>query len=307
MARIGLRVLLAAAVVALALGCASQEDQDHPKENAKPIGDREPIDYRQVDFADGAERVVFFADLDRHLKHWSGAKSAADHAVAEAMELAVEEMVRGNFSALVRILQEGQPNERRIAAMALGFGRDSRALSPLIEATRDADPDVRIHALQSIGVLHDPETPVEPVLACMEDPDPGVRAAACFCLGGIVPPKSDKGALVPLLKATQDPDARVRAHAVVSLGFLGNHMATKTVVSNSLFDENWLVRRNACAALGRIKDQRAVVPLVERLDDENEEVRLMAEEALHQITDQDYGRNKRAWQEWAAKNTAELE
>lgn len=307
MGRSGRTPLLCLGLLALGLAACEPEVRDHPKDNFKPEGDREHVDYNRVDFADLSERVVFFAELDQKLRLWREAKNKNVHEVIQPTELALKEMVRGNFSQLVTACREGQPGERAIASMALGFSNDSRALTPLLDLLADPDPNLRYNALVAIGNIHDPETPVDPILPAIEDTDPMVRAGAAYCLGGIVPPMTDKGALIPLLKATQDPDTRVRANAVATLGYMGNHMATKTIVSNSLFDEHWIVRYNACAALGRMKDQRAVVPLIEKLDDENQDVRIMAEEALRQITDQDYGRNKSAWRAWADENKTELE
>jgi HEAT repeat protein len=50
-----------------------------------------------------------------------------------------------------------------------------------------------------------------------------------------------------------------------------------------LADEDWLVRRNAAESLARLKDNRAIDPLVPLLEDENEMVRDTAEGALSSL------------------------
>jgi hypothetical protein len=287
-------------------GCASEEvSKDFPRDNKRPRGDRDPIDYLAGETGSLQDEVAFFADLDRKMKSWVEATNGSDHAIAQAMERILRDRVRGRFTYLVETLRDGARHDRSIAVLALGFSSDPRAVAPLLDVVLDPDLDGRINGLQALGILHDPETPVDPVIACLSDPDPAVRAAAAYCLGGIVPPKTDKGALVPLLKAIQDPDLAVRANATISLGFLGNHMATQSLISSCLFDEDWIVRRNACASLGRIRDPRAVVPLLERFDDEQPSVREMAELSLVAITGEKFGRNRRAWEEWAEENLPE--
>ena len=40
--------------------------------------------------------------------------------------------------------------------------------------------------------------------------------------------------------------------------------------------DNWIIRRNAAQSLGRLKDKRAIPPLIQALKDENNEVRKQA-------------------------------
>ena len=48
-------------------------------------------------------------------------------------------------------------------------------------------------------------------------------------------------------------------------------------------NENWIIRRNAAQTLGKLKDQRAMAPLIRALTDENSEVRKQADVAIKML------------------------
>ena len=64
------------------------------------------------------------------------------------------------------------------------------------------------------------------------------------------------------------------------------------------------VRKNAAEALGKIKDPRAVEPLITTLKDKDSEVRWHAAEALEKITKEHFGREVAKWEEWLKKQKA---
>ena len=283
-------------------GCASDRE-NHPKQNEKPALDESQVDHDQAE-----DPEVLFRRLDDTMSRWSEARERGDHGWIHALERELRELAISNMTILTRWLQGEDGGRRVVAAMALGFSRDSRVLSPLMIAIHDDDSYVRSNALIGIGLVHDPDTPVDPILEALSDKDPAVRLAAAYCLGEIVPPKSDGGALVPLMKVLRtEVEDSVKNHAVVSLGHLGNHMAVPTIISSTLFSENPDLRLNSVVALGKIKDRRAVIPLVKLLDDQNRSVRQIAEEALAAITGEDFGSNRKAWDRWVEDNRNSLD
>jgi HEAT repeat protein len=68
----------------------------------------------------------------------------------------------------------------------------------------------------------------------------------------------------PLMAALEDVDPGVRRQAVIALGDLGDRRATGAIIG-SLKDRDDDVRLEAVVALGKIGDPRAVEPLIEKL------------------------------------------
>ena len=82
-----------------------------------------------------------------------------------------------------------------------------------------------------------------------------------------------------LLKALEYKDEKVRRDAAAALGKLKDIFAVTPLI-NALKDETWGVRKNAAEALGNIGSMKAVRPLLELLRDEDSDVRNTALEAL---------------------------
>jgi len=67
---------------------------------------------------------------------------------------------------------------------------------------------------------------------------------------------------------------------------------------SALKDEDWRVRWKAAAALGELKDPRAVEPLISALKDEVYMLRFWAAVALNKITGEDFGEDEAKWRDW---------
>ena len=68
-----------------------------------------------------------------------------------------------------------------------------------------------------------------------------------------------------------------------------------------LKDADWQARWVAVQALGRLRDRRAIAPLIEALADPHFYVRKDAGEALEEIAGRRYGADAALWREWYAK------
>ena len=116
---------------------------------------------------------------------------------------------------LVQGLGSTRWEARRAASEAL-VNIGSPAISPLIDALKDNNPDVRWAAIRALGKLGDPSA-VKPIIKALRDEDSGVRKTAAEALGKI----GDARATVALIAAVDDEDWSVRQAAVESLGKVG--------------------------------------------------------------------------------------
>ena len=86
------------------------------------------------------------------------------------------------------------------------------------------------------------------------------------------------------IAALKDKDEYVRKAAAYALGKIKDPRAVEPLIA-ALKDHNSDVREAAAYALGKIKDPRAVEPLIAALKDEDSDVRKAAAEALGEIKD----------------------
>ena len=167
----------------------------------------------------------------------------------------------GEIDKLMRGLGSSRWEARRAASEAL-VSMGSPAITPLIDALQDRNPDVRWAAIRALGKLGDP-TAIKPVTKALRDKDSGVRKTAAEALGKI----GDARATAALITAVGDEDWSVRQAAVESLGKIGNPKAVDAVV-NTLRDGYSDVRQAAVAAAVQI-GKPAVAPLIKALGDDN--------------------------------------
>jgi HEAT repeat protein len=137
--------------------------------------------------------------------------------------------------ALVRLMDDADPDLRIQAALALGSQRHPEATDALLRALDDSDPNVRFHAIESLGKIASPSAidklaaiaetrdfylafPAIEALVRINDPviapkiapllgDPMLSAAAAEALGYI----GDEDAIAPLVDALAQPATSVGA------------------------------------------------------------------------------------------------
>lgn len=188
-----------------------------------------------------------------------------------------------------------------LAAVALAYSDDPRAIGSLVGAFGAADPDLREAATKALCKIGAPA--VEPLLAALADRRPAVRLAAVRTLGEI----GGQRAVGPLVALCRDPDAAMRktaAQALDSLGWQGGEgPATVDLwiakqewdkcveigapaiepLTATLSDDSAEVRKGAALTLGRIKDPLAVDALKAALQDRSKTVRRAAATALDSL------------------------
>jgi hypothetical protein len=116
------------------------------------------------------------------------------------------------------------------------------------------------------------------LLGQLRSSDGNERKNACKALGKMAI-SGETYVIGPLIRLTSNPDYLVRYNACEALGNIGEPRALKPII-NLLKDEEEWVRESACRALGIIGDSRAIEPLLERLSDSFEKVRNAALKSL---------------------------
>ncbi|MEP6913041.1 MAG: HEAT repeat domain-containing protein [bacterium] len=205
--------------------------------------------------------------------------------------------VIGSTETLIMMLS-GQPANKRCefdygvrakAADALGRLKAGVAVNPLIAILRDEHSRMRGEAARTLGKIGDLHA-VEPLMAALKDADEEVSYQSVAALGHLKDPRPVE-VLISMLgnqptMAAGDLGAQLRKENLIeALGEIGDPRAFDEI-SKILNDKRPEFRKEAATALGKIKDARAVEPLILMLKtDENSSVRREAAAALGHIPD----------------------
>lgn len=160
---------------------------------------------------------------------------------------------------LISSLREDRNVDVRVrAARALGRLGGEEVVTPLVEALNDENSQVCVTATDALIEIGD--IAVEALITSLVHEKINVRCDATRALGELGSTK----AVEHIIKMLKDEWVNVRIYAVTSLGKLGDVAAVPAlieVLQNT--QENELVRAGAAAALGVLRDQRALLPLRE--------------------------------------------
>jgi HEAT repeat protein len=162
-----------------------------------------------------------------------------------------------------------------IAAEVLQFLDDKRSIKALITAIRQETGrmETTIHTPAVIGW----EEAVETLLPLLKHRDEIVRFAAGRELYSLSHKRID--ILSALLKGGEKP---FRKRAAKGLGELGDIRVVGLLV-DALNDREWEVREEVINALGALKSNQALNPILAMLQDENQVVRSAAQEVLRRV------------------------
>ena len=120
---------------------------------------------------------------------------------------------RSSHGPLVRLLGDADANMRMHAAQALGLLHQREAVAPLVAALHDTDTNVRFHAMEALGRLRAPEA-IEPLLRIVRSNDFFLAFPAIDALALIDDPAVSHE-LIPLLRHETLGAAVVEALRVV--------------------------------------------------------------------------------------------
>ncbi len=188
-----------------------------------------------------------------------------------------------------------------------------------------ADPEARKQAADALGALGIEALPAVPFLVenlldhstdkplpanvVRVDVNVAVESAADMLARLRIPALEPIVALLRQVDVTVGPDAAAALENMAS-GELSAIEQTLRAAGGRLGDSlvaRWIgllesdrpaARQRAARLLGNSGNQRAVEPLIKALEDDDEQVRAAAADALQKITDQKFGTDVNQWREW---------
>jgi len=149
----------------------------------------------------------------------------------------------------------------------------------LIENLQSKDAAVSQNARE--GLIKKGEKAVPKLIKALSGADPYLKSEIIFILGNI----QDKRAVPVLDELTRDENAYIRRSAVEALTKIKDE-SVLNILSGSLLDLDSSVRERAAKGLGELGDQRETSSLINRLQDEKEDlVRAAVISALGKLKD----------------------
>lgn len=171
-----------------------------------------------------------------------------------------------NVKGLISALKSKDPTVQYDAAEALGDLRDPRAVESLADALKDDElSGVRWKAAEALSKIGVPA--VDALIGALSHEDDDVRWKSAIALGEI----GDSKAVGPLITLLRDEDRFVKSRAAQALGMIGD--AAVDPLIHALREGDGNLRWGAAIALGKIRDTRAIIPLIHALADKYENVR----------------------------------
>ncbi len=200
-----------------------------------------------------------------------------DRAVREAAAAALRKIGRPAVSVLVQVLRHPNGNVQEASAAILKDLADPDTVEPLIGCLTSQNWVVRMHAAQALGTLGD-ERAIRPLVPLLMDPVKAVRVDTTNALARIGRP-----ALVTLLAALRHEEWVLRLHACEALGKIRAEEAVEPLCEILVKDRDMAVRQDAARALGDIGHAKALEALTAALQDI--QVRPFAVAALGKLKD----------------------
>jgi HEAT repeat protein len=190
----------------------------------------------------------------------AGASPSEQLALVHVLGWLADDVAIGKLVELVD--QEGAIGEAACEALrAIG----EEAMPALIEAIRTGDSARRERLLPIVGLSADV---VEVVVACLDDPEPTVRALACEALA-----RAANASVVPgLFRLISDPDARVSQAASGAIQALGS-VETKRLALAEAKSKDPRTRRAALRIVAYFGYAEGLDILVEAAHDEDPRIR----------------------------------
>ncbi len=166
---------------------------------------------------------------------------------------------------MTEALKDESSKVRSAAADALGhFPKDDKALSALIEAASDPDPEVRRSSILSLGRLGSGDAAVEELVRRkLDDPDKLLHSNAIIALA--LMGKYDDATLPVLADSLASPNESTSKAAARALGAIGPEKPDKVapLLIKALDDKNSKAAKHALPALRKMKkDASAALPKV---------------------------------------------
>jgi len=239
------------------------------------------IGLREVKFHSAAEGLV---DILKSQPHKSDENKETETVINEIVTALIKDGAAVTRKPLISALKskgEEYIHVRRQAAHAIGTIADASAVDEMIAALQDESVIVRERAAALLGNLKQRKA-VEPLIKVLNDEQEwkSVRARAAGSLGVL----RDESAAEPLLDALNNENLEIRNSVVVALGKIKDGRAVNPLIrigENPLEDAS--IRKSAIAALGKIGDKQAEGTILNVLNSETGTLYYAAITALGQL------------------------
>jgi HEAT repeat protein len=210
---------------------------------------------------------------------------------------------RDVYERTISELKSTDSGVRQRAAFALGEMGEPNAVEPLIVCFKDSYSYECIQVADALVKIGKPA--VEPLIGCLKNDNPDVRANAARALGCL----GDQRSVEALIICLMDQKSNVRRNTAEALEKLKweppneqigiayliakrdwrsveilGKISVKPLIA-CLNDEDWNVRCSSAKLLGELHDPSAVVPLIAALKDKISDVRKSSAEALGNLGD----------------------
>ena len=192
---------------------------------------------------------------------------------------------------LIESLRCDNKDEVKLASRILGDIKDKRAVSPLIELLDKEDFNTRSYACESLGKIGDTTAFIH-VSSCLKDSVEVVRKSAAVALGKMSAGSigKDSRAIPYLIEGLSDPHFSVRMSSAEALVEIGEPSVKPLIELLNLSQTgrpptDTIAVYLAIESLGKLKEKRAVKPLLKKLEDNDWATRAFTVEALGEIGD----------------------
>jgi len=184
--------------------------------------------------------------------------------------------------SLIKELKDEDPKVRKEAAKVLGEMKNPLAVKPLLEIllNKEENESVRGLAARVLGEIGDPRAIFHLVAVLNDKPKARVQYVSNEAEEALI--KFGPPALDLLIFALDHEDPLIRSSIARILGRIKDSRAVEPLLV-ALKDKVWLVKTNAARALGEIRDPICIEPLITALNVETGIVRKEILSALSNI------------------------
>lgn len=188
-------------------------------------------------------------------------------------------------AALLLEAAEGTQFGSRFVPDAFG-AMGTQAISPLSDLLQHQSPDVRRLAVRGLSRTNE-EAAAESLLAFLPKAENlEVKVEILKALGRLGKTKA-LDSVIEIAKKAEEPELIDAALGAVGYLSKDNERTALKALDDYLNSEDWKLRKSAVTAMGYTRSNRAVRPLLKRLEDDHNQVRAAAAFALSMIGDKD--------------------
>ncbi len=245
-----------------------------------PIGDARVAEVARleaVSVAGGAEALRAAADF---LQAHAGDKEMERHGRSALRRLSID------TTALVAILRDDPTAHRRAwAAWTAGEHELAACAEALLKALKDPEPSVRARAIGALAILGDARAEAPLLKLVVHDPDATTRERASEALVALAAPRTAKGSPDASIRKLGSSDVFARLEAVKELERLKDARAVGPLLELLGEERDLELRKGAISALASIRDEIAVPRLIEIARADVVDVRRFAIGALATLDD----------------------